>query len=100
MAFQLFQARLLQNAVKNVIRIASVAFIIFFIQDFVSFPVTSVIILRGITITMGLVFYAFFSWRLALDGKNFQFEKFVFFYWCIIEAYGAVRSFACLGIAV
>ena len=62
-AFSLWQERTQQLAVKNVIRIASIAFIIFFIQDFLSYPIASVIIFRGATIVLGLVFLIAFRYK-------------------------------------
>ncbi len=62
-AFSLWVERTQQMAVKNVIRIASVAFIIFFIQDFLSYPIASVIVFRGATIVVGLVFLIAFRYK-------------------------------------
>jgi hypothetical protein len=75
------------KSVKNVIRVATIAFIIFFIQDFLSYPVASVIVYRGLTTLLGIIFYKYF--QFASEQKGFEFSKIFPFYAIVIFSYGS-----------
>jgi hypothetical protein len=92
--YKRFTFRSQEKSVKNVIRIATIAFIIFFIQDFLTYPGLGISIYRGLTILMGVLFYKYFQYESEKVG--FDFSKIFPLYAIVIFSYGTLYHSLCL----